>query len=380
MFLKEEHRLPSSPPPPPSEFAALWTSLARQQHFLLVTFDAPPTQEQVLHAVQHRSGNLSPYTSRIFEDYQVIHRTPTTILLTNRPTHTLGTFFAIQDADIPHRYLVFFAFSSLHKEYLAALLVYIDANGFGDAHRSIITPHVLLTYDTAHGHLRADRAFLYHQTLALVPPDDEVYLYHLPYRTEEISPPVRDALPTPLSDWVNPTLFRRFLDLPMADHHRVLDLGSLQSDADALRFDTYKLPSHDMLRFLDISRLYPETPYTDGYPLTCEQCHGRTVAALYTYRGPHHTVQQGLGSSYCPTCRIRYSDHRQAWVCAQIDVHGAICDGLPHSQHEARHAADQTLIVFYEAALLKYPFRNKVRIQWLPDTDAEDTVHTVDIV
>lgn len=378
MFPKEEHRLPMPPTPQDRAFTALWTSLAREQHFLQLTFDATPTHEQLLAAVQHRSGNLSPYTSTIFEMYHIIHRTPTTVLLTNQ-TYAVGRFFAVQDAAIPHRYLVFFAFTSTDQdgpdlEHLAALVVYLD-KGFCDAHRTIIAPHLILTYDTAHGLLRGDHAFLYHQTLVLLPPDpdtQEIYLYHIPYRTEEVSPPVRYALPAPLSVWATPTLFRRYLDLPMTDHHRILDLGSLESDTDALRFDTYRIPTHDMLRFLDISRLYPEAPYTDGYPLTCERCHERTVAAIYTYKGPHHMIRQGLGSSYCSTCRIRYSDRRQAWVCAQVDVHGAVCDGLPNSGHEARHAADQTIIVFYEPALLKYPFRDTIRLQWLPNQEPED--------
>jgi hypothetical protein len=378
MFSKEEHRLPIPPVPQGTAFTALWTTLAREQHFLQLTFDATPTHEQVIAAVQNRSGNLSPYTSTIFETYYVIHRTPTTVLLTNQ-TYAVGRFFAVQDAAIPHRYIVFFAFTSTSQdgpeekqEHLAALVVYLD-KGFCDAHRTIITPHPILTYDTSYGHLRD--VFLYHQTLVLLPPDpdtQEIYLYHIPYRTEEVSPPVRYALPAPLSVWAAPTLFRRYLDLPMADHRHILDLGSLEHAEDALRFHTYRIPTQDMLRFLDISRLYPEAPYTDGYPLTCEQCHERTVAAIYTYKGPHHTIQHGLGSSYCPACRIRYSNHRQAWVCAQIDVDGTICDGLPESGHEARHAADQTLIVFYDPVLLKYPFREKVRLQWLP-ADASDT-------
>lgn len=392
---QEEHRIRLYPSHSHRDsFTSLWTTIARQQHFLRLTFSDTdtPTKEQIQEAIRHRSGSISPYTSAVFHTYQVIYEKRGCIILTNQPTTTLGTFFAVEDSDNPHRYFIAFAFSvGAMTESITGLFVYFNNKGFCSSDRTVISQRVLSTYDMRNGMIRESNIFLYHQSLAFTQIHRDtrkllLYLNHIPYQTEAIenhtSYYTNYTLPYTVHNWGESiTLFKRYLYIPLAEGVICFDLGSLvvmEDTADTIQryftLQSYQTRKEDVRSFLELASLFPEEEYSDGYPLYCEQCHEKTVTATYEYKAsPYASIQSGLGASYCPHCRIRYSDSKKCWVCAQIHLDGSTCNGYlldKTCRLNASHSSDQTLIMLYDMPLLKYPYREKVRIQWIPSQDA----------
>ena len=400
-YLREEHRLPlSSETSSQDPFTALWEKVAQSHHFLKLTFSRSPTAAELEEALSHQDGSLSPYSTRLFREYEVIYEKKGTVLLTNRPAFpSLGTFFATEDSDAPHRYFVGFAFrTGPHKESITGLLLYVNEQGVCYADRTFLCRRILATYDTRNGLLRSDQTFLYHQTLlfAQIHRDTHklmLHVAHLPYHTDRIQDHayLYTSLELPKEALYRDTLrlFHRFLGFPASDHTvHFIDLGSLciveeshlyrEGLSQIRRFlllDFYTIyQTEDVPCFLEVAPLFPEKEDSDGYPLYCIRCHDPVLAATYSYKlHPMATMTCGLGSGYCPTCRIRYSLRRGSWVCAQIRLDGSLCHGKLLdieclSSH--LHASDQTLVSLSDPPQHKYPYRRVLRLQWLPSEEA----------
>ena len=389
-------------------FTSLWTSIARQQHFLKLTLSpsdslpSSPTSsgsipDSIQHAIRQRDGSISPYSSQIFQSYQIVYQKGQTLIVTNKTPNLIGNFFAVEDTDCPHRYFVAFAFSvGVMTESITGLIVYFNEKGHCDSDRTIICERVLTTYDLRNGVIRGKEMYLYHQTLAFHQTHRDtqrliLYLHYIPYHFEII-----EHYTSYYTNYIVPygavwgesiALFKRYLHIPLVDTSLLFDLGSLvcveektedNSTNGIQRYftiESYHLSrKEDMMPFLEIASLFPEKEYSDGYPLECIQCHRPTVAASYTYKGaPYTATHMGLGSSYCTDCRIRYSDSNKEWRCAEIQVDGSICNSYlleSGCRSAASHSSDQTVLLLYDTSLLKYPYRRHVRIQWTPSEDA----------
>lgn len=413
--LREEHRIQlSTRYAHRDSFTSLWDHIARQHHFVKLTFPfshRSPTTTEIEDALAHRSGSVSPYSTRPMGDYQIIYDKKGTLLLTNRMSlPTLGTFFATEDTDASHRYFVGFAFRvGPLTESITGMVVYFDEQGHCDSDRAIICPRVLATYDQRNGLLRSANTFLYHQTLLFIQTHRDtrklmMYVSYVPYETEIVEDHVYyyTEIELPYDALFRETIqaHQRFLHIPKRDATTLLlDMGSLTIAEEAHRyneeveqrhryflFDTYTLYEKAYVpSFLEVAHLFPEKEYSDGYPLFCIRCHEQVVAATYTAKTtPLATTQCGLGSGYCPDCRIRFSHSKDAWVCAEIRLDGTICHGflLEHGECQAGHlhSADQTLMTLLDAPLLKYPFRQKIQIQWLPSEEALICARTTKIL
>jgi hypothetical protein len=418
--LREEHRIQlSSPFTHQDSFTSLWEHIARRHHFLKLTFPPShtPTKEELDEALLHQDGSLSPYSTRMFAEYEVIYQNPKkgTVLITNRPAlPTLGTFFATEDADAPHRYFVAFAFRvAPSMESITGLLVYLDERGYGGPDRVILCRRVLATYDERNGLLRSSSLFLYHQTLLFAQTQRDthklmLYLSFLPYQTDIIQDHVyyytNVVLATETSLSLSLDNSQRFLCAAKQDHtYFLLDMGSLaiheeshfyrddiQQTQRYMVMDSYTIYEKENLpSFLEVASLFPEKEYSDGYPLFCVRCYQKVVAATYSAKiHPYSATQCGLGSGYCSACHIRYSSSKQAWVCAEIRLDGSVCQGYLSEEDGALmecttshlHSADQTLLVLSDSTILKYPFRQKIRIQWIPSDEARECARTTTIL
>lgn len=412
-YKREEHRMRLfSTCTYRDSFTGLWTSIARQQHFLKLTLSSPdpssPTSppsapsdlpDPIQHAIRQRDGAISPYSSQIFQSYQIVYRQGQTVIVTNKTPNLIGNFFAVEDTDCPHRYFIGFAFSvGVMTESITGLIAYFNENGHCDSNRTILCERVLTTYDLRNGVIRGKDIHLYHQALIFhqVHRDTRrliLYFHYIPYYSESIeyhtSYYTNYTVPYCGAVWGESiTLFKRFLHIPLVDTSLLFDLGSLVCVEENTEDDTcmdgiqryftiesyHLLQKEDIMPFLEIASLFPEKEYSDGYPLHCIQCHHTTVAANYTYKGaPCTTTYMGLGSSYCINCRIRYSTSKKQWLCAEIQVDGSICNSYlleSGCRSAASHSSDQTVLLLYDTPLLKYPYRQHVRIQWTPSEDA----------
>lgn len=402
--LREEHRVQLNRRTPRDSFTGLWEQIARHHHFLKLRFpfsDRSPTKEEITDALSHQDGAASPYSSRVIEDYHVIYDRKGVILLTNTTSMpALGTFFATEDTHTAHRYFIGFAFRvGPLTESITGLIAYFDERGYCHSDRTILCSCVLATYDQRNGLIRGSNTVLYNQTLLFTQAHRDsrklmLYLSYLPYKTEIIEDHVYyyTNIELPYEALFRETIHtvQRFLCVPKKDRSTLLlDMGSLfiteythqyndiiQQTQRQMVFDTYTLTeSTDTLSFLEVAHLFPEKEYSDGYPLFCIRCHEKVVAATYTAKtAPMTATFCGLGSGYCSTCRIRFSASKDAWVCAEIRLDGSICQGYLHEYGECHtghlHSVDQTLVTLVETPLLKYPFRQKIQVQWVPSEDA----------
>jgi hypothetical protein len=199
---------------------------------------------------------------------------------------------------------------------------------------------------------------------------------------------------------------QRFLCATKQDHTLLLlDMGSLAIHEESHFYrediqqthryfimDSYTIfERENLLSFLEVASLFPEKDYSDGYPLFCMRCYQPVVAATYHVKLHVASVTHcGLGSGYCPTCRIRYSASKKAWVCAEVRLDGSICQGYLCEEDGERlamecttaylHSSDQTLLTLPDNTLLKYPFRQKLRIQWVPSEEAQECARTTTIL
>ena len=394
-------------------FTGLWTYIAHQQHFLKLTLSAltgdRSIKEEIEHAVRQRDGSSSPYSSQIFQTYHIVYQKGPTVIVTNQPTSALGTFFAVEDTDCPHRYFIAFAFSvGGMSESITGFLVYFNERGHCYSDRTIICRHVLTTYDMRNGLIREGQMFLYHQSLLFTQIHRDtrtliLSLNYIPYDTEAIDDHISYNTSYIVSHhcavWGESiTLFKRFLHIPLSDSAILFDLGSLERveeragigslerveeraghDMDTLQryfiLQSYHLSKKDhMIPFLEIAALLPEKEYSDGYPIHCIKCYKKTVAARYGYKhSSYSSTHTGLGNSYCPECHIRYSHSKREWLCAEIRLDGTICDGYlleTGCRTAPLHSSDQTSLLLYDTPCLKYPYRPLIRIQWTPSEDA----------
>lgn len=407
-YLSEEHRIRLFDYQLSKDsFAGLWNSIANRHHFLRLTLSEPITEDVVRQAITHRDGSISPYSLRVFDKYEIIYEKKGTVIITN-PSSS-GRFFVVEDSDSPHRYFVGFAFMvGPMTESITGLFVYFSEKGHCYSDRTIICQRVLATYDTRNGILSNKSIFLYHHTLFFTQVHCStyklmIYICHIPYLSEEV-----DYHTSYYTDLILPScesrneiiLYHRFLMIPLIENKTYfIDMGSLaiyeerhlyHETVDSVEYQIhyyftirgYRLFQKEQLHsFLEVASLFPEKEYSDGYPLACIKCHQKTVAATYTFKlanGP--ITNMGLGSSYCPECRIRFSQSKGNWMCAEVRVDGIICDGFFHAEWECQmshlHAEDQTLLTMYDPPILKYPYRNKMCIQWIPSQEVMNTVRT----
>ena len=412
--LREEHRIQLNTRIHRDSFTGLWEQIAHHHHFLKLQFpfsDRSPTKEEITEALSHRDGTASPYSSRVLENYTVIYDRKGVILLTNAMSiPTLGTFFATEDTHAAHRYFIGFAFRvGPLTESITGLIAYFDEKGCCYSDRTILCSCVLATYDQRNGLIRGSNTFLYNQTLLFTQVHRDsrklmLYLSYLPYKTEIIEDHVYyyTDIELPYDALFRETIHavQRFLCIPKKDKSTLLvDMGSLfiteqahqysdtiQQTHRHMVFDTYLLgESTPVFSFLEVAHLFPDKEYSDGYPLFCVRCHEKVVAATYTAKtAPMMTTFCGLGNGYCPACRIRFSVSKDAWVCAEIRLDGSICQGYLHEYGECHtghlHSVDQTLIFLVDTPLLKYPFRQKIQIQWVPSEDALACARTTKIL
>lgn len=403
-YLQEEHRIQLyNYPIQKDSFAGLWNSIANRHHFLKLTFSESPTKEQIDHAISHRDGSISPYSTRVFHKYDIIFQKKGTIVITNPSSH--GTFFAVEDTDYSHRYFVGFSFPvGSMTESVTGLFVYFNEKGYCYSDRTIVCQRVLATYDRRNGALSGENVFLYHQTLLFIQSHRDtnkitMFIHYIPYSTESIEDhtPYDTNITTP--SFFTPSdiqVFHRFIVIPLIENKSfVVDMGSLhvvedrylyqEYDDHVDRFcavNTYTLEQgSNCMGFLEVAMEFPEKEYSDGYPIDCIKCHQKTVSATYSFTlSGYSTTCRGLGSSYCSECRIRYSDSKKCWVCAEVRIDGMICDGYFYKEWECQtshlHSEDQTVILLSETPYLKYPYREKIRLQWAPSQETMDTVHT----
>ena len=387
-------------------FVGIWTSIAKQQHFLrLVLPSSPiqtPTREVIDLAIQRQDGHLSPYSSRIFENYQVIYQKRDVVIVTNAlPSPSIGTFFAVEDADNPHRYFIAFAFPvGDAMESITGLFVYFNSAGLCLSPNTVICNRILANYDTRNGLIRASKLFLYHQSLVFTQIHRDtkrllLFLCHVPYQTDSIENHVSYYTSYP-SVGESISLFKRYLHIQLDSGTTLLfDLGSMDCIEENiftpsvpssliehhihlyLMITTYHIPKREyIMGFLEVSQLFPEKEYSDGYPMYCAKCLQKAVTATYGYKSrPHYVIHTGLGSGYCPECRIRYSLTRKEWLCAEVCLDGTICDsylyeGWSCCQSQA-HSQDQSVIQLREGSFPKFPYRDRIKIQWVPTEDAK---------
>jgi hypothetical protein len=404
-------------------FTGLWTSIAKQHHFLRLQLSSSssslsssstPSRQEIDQAIRAQNGQMSPYSSQVLEKYQVIYQKGDIVIVTNDPpTSTLGTFFAVEDTDCPHRYFIAFSFPvGGMMENITGLLVYFHKNGTCYSDRTVICENVLVSYDVRNGLLRAQQTFLYHQSLVFTQIHRDtkkllLFLNYIPYHSDVVedhtSYYTSYIVRTPLTTFGEGiALFKRYLRIPLeADATLFLDLGSMDRveekhlyepfvpDVSAIPYQTHchlLLTSYQVSKkehimgFLDSAQLFPEKEYSDGYPLRCRRCDSPVVTASYGYKyNTANWIQIGLGSGYCPTCRIRYSLTKREWVCSAIHLNGSICDGYfieECCRHQSLHSQDQTVIELQESILPKHPYRRKIRIQWIPSEEARRCAET----
>lgn len=402
--IREEHRILLSPSfTHHDRFTALWEQIARRHHFIKLIFSHSPTRGEVEEALAHQDGSLSPYSTRPFQEYEIIYHHKGTVILTNQQSFSsLGTFFATPDADSPHRYFVGFAFRvAPQTESITGLLVYFNQQGLCDADRTIVCHRVLVTYDQRNGLLRSGQVFLYHQTLVFTQIHRDthqlmLHLAYLPYDTDTIQEcifyPTTLTLPSTALFREIIRLAHRFLCIPVEDGSiRIFDLGSLCLSEEQCAYedgcpctklyfllDSYLLYEAEKVdNFLEVAHLFPEREYSDGYPLFCVHCHTPVFSAHYSYKlYPNRTISCGLGSGYCSSCQIRYSKRREIWICAKIRLDGSPCQSelLGENPDECitshLHAAEQTVVSLHDSISHKYPYRKTIRLQWFPSEEA----------
>lgn len=407
-YLVEEHRIQLyNYPIPRDSFAGLWKSIANRHHFLKLTFSESPTKEQIDHAIMHKDGSISPYSLHVFHKYEIIYKKKGTIIITN-PSSS-GTFFAVEDTDYSHRYFVGFSFSvGSMTESLTGLFVHFNEKGYCYSDQTIVCQRVLATYDRRNGIPSVDNVFLYHQTFIFTQIQCDtrklmMYISYVPYSTEEIEDYTSyytDLTTSSNISIADITLFHRFLTIPLINNKICLvDMGSLSvceenhlynETEDSVEyqihryfiFQSYTLLNMEGVRsFLEVGSLFPEKDYSDGYPIDCIKCHQKTVAATYSFKlSGFSTTYMGLGSSYCPECRIRFSDSKKSWVCAEVRMDGMICDGYFHTEWDCQsihlHSEDQTIIILSDTPYLKCPYRKKICLQWIPSKEVMDAVQT----
>lgn len=402
-YKQEEHRIRLFGPSTYRDaFTGLWNTIARQQHFLKLTIPSSASLHQEIHRhIHQRDGSISPYSSHVFESYHILYQKGNTVLVTNSPTTSLGTFFAVEDADCPHRYFIAFAFSvGAMTESITGLIAYFNEEGHCYSDQTIVCQRVLTTYDMRNGLLRENQVFFYHQSLVFTQVHRDtrkllLYVNYVPYDTDLIEDHTSyyTSYNLPLNhEYAIALHARRFLFIPLLDSTLLFDLGTLErkqeiamndggrsggaGDATPTRYFILQsyLTSAPIAEFLSIGSLFPEKEYSDGYPLSCIQCYRPTVAASYSYkRLPYVSLHSGLGSSYCPDCRIRYSDSHHQWQCAEIRLDGSICGGYlldSECRSSALHSSDQSVLILYDPPYRKYPYRKRIRIQWTPSEEA----------
>ena len=402
--IREEHRLLLSPSfTHHDSFTALWEQIAKKHHFIKLTFSHSPTRGEVDEALAHQDGSLSPYSTRLFQEYEIIYHHKGTVILTNQLAFSsLGTFFATADMDSPHRYFVGFAFRvAPQTESITGLLVYFNEQGICDADRTIVCHRVLVTYDQRNGLLRSGQVFLYHQTLVFTQIHRDthclmLHLAYLPYDTDTIQEcvfyPTTVKLPSEalFREMITPA--HRFLSIPVKDGSiRIFDLGSLCLSEEQCVYDdgcpytklyfvldSYLLYKEEQVdNFLEVAHLFPEREYSDGYPLFCIHCHISVISASYSYKlYPAMTTSCGLGSGYCSSCQIRYSKRRERWICAKIRLDGSPCQSELMGEDPIEciashlHSSDQTVLSLHDSISYKYPYRKSIRFQWFPSEEA----------
>jgi hypothetical protein len=394
--IQEEHRIHISKEYNiGGSFTGLWRMIASQQHFLKLTFShSDPTKEEIEEAIQHRHGSLSPYSPSVFSDYIVIFKRGNVCIITNRPIQTFGTFFAVEDTDWENRYFIGFAFSvGCLTESITGMMVYFREDGLSHGNHITVYDRVLITYDLRNGKIRSSETVLYHQTILFLQSHRDnqnmiLYLTHLLYDSDKVNQSTSYYTNYKMN-YLFPEgthIHKRFIICPMKEGHLVIDMGSLdvvKEDKEAttyLSFYSYAISSPSRIpAFLEMAINFPEKPYTDGYPTECIQCGKPTSAGTFYFkRSSASYITTGMGNSYCDTCQIRYSYKNGEWVCAKMDHRGYICDGMIERggfcQNEVTHSSDQTCIVIQEGKQYKYPYRQYIRIQWIPSEDAREAM------
>jgi hypothetical protein len=380
-------------------FTGLWRTIASQQQFLKLKMSTSnPSTDEINEAITRRHGSISPYSAGIFASYIVIYKKGNIVIITNRPTQLLGTFFAVEDSDWENRYFVAFAFSvGCLTESITGMMVYFTEEGFCYSDRTIIYDKVIASYDLRNGKIRSCDMALYHQSLFFIQSHRDthniiLYVSHLLYDSDTI-----DASTSYYTNYTSNLFFcddmticKRFIVCELKDKCVVFDLGSLEfvkehytdilsgteRNDSYLLFCSYILPSKgNVMNFLEMGSNFPEREYTDGYPINCIKCDQITSAGtLYFKSSSASYMTIGLGNSYCEGCCIRYSHTKKEWVCAKIDINGQTCDGFLQGDwlcsNESRHSLDQTYLVMSAGKQHKYPYRKYVRLQWMPSEDA----------
>ena len=403
--IQEEHRIPVNKYHTIRDsFTGLWRSIASKQQFLKLRLSTSnPTKKEIKEAIQHRNGSISPYSASIFLDYTIIYKKGNTIIITNRPTESLGEFFAVEDSDWENRYFIAFAFSvGCFLESITGMMVYFKEDGLPYSDHITIFDRVIATYDTRNGQIRNEKIALYHQSLFFLQSDPTAQelilsITHLSYTYDTIDTTISYATKYRLgySFSKNITICKRFVMCGLDRSCVVFDLGSLsivknhsttilsdeeddEKNDSSLLFYSYVLPSeNDILRFLEMAVNFPQREYSDGYPIRCAMCNAPTSAATYYFNDSRVSyTTAGLGNSYCEKCTIRYSHKNKEWVCAKIHIKGYICGGfLQHGwlcADEVEHSPDQNCISIHKGKQHKYPYRNSIQIQWIPSDDARE--------
>jgi hypothetical protein len=441
--IQEEHKIRVySNYPIRDSFTGLWKTIAKCQHFFRLviphsstgtastpsTTSAYPTKQQIDQAIQEQGRTQSPYSSRIFEDYQVIYQKKDVVIVTNTtPFSALGTFFAVEDSDFSNRYFVAFAFPvGAETESLTGLFVYFKENNNCFSCLTVISERVLATYDVRNGLIRAPQVFLYHQTLALVQLHRDtnkllLYLSYVPYQTDAIEYQTSYYMSYSVNRHSPISLIKRFLHVPLVNplvnpmvnpiahnggdetSNLLFDLGSLHHVEEKhlyhpitpgsvmeyqvhhyLALSSYHVTKNgQIMSFLEMAQSFPEREYSDGYPIHCAQCLQKVTSATYGYKpNLYSSIHTGLGSGYCPHCQIRYSLSKGEWVCAKIRVDGDLCGGFLYQDWACRnttlHSQDQSVVQLSEGCLPKYPYREQIRLQWIPTESARlcaETAH-----
>lgn len=422
--IQEDHRIRVYQGYPMRDaFTGLWKMLAKQQHFLRLVIPSSTTstatttgtitKQHIDQAIQEQGKTNSPYSSQIFEDYHVIYQKKDVVIVTNTTSFSaMGTFFAVEDSDFPNRYFIAFAFPiGDGTESLTGLFVYFHERGNCFSEDTVICDCVLATYDVRNGHIRAPQVFLYHQTLVFVQIHRDtkkllLYLSYIPYETDIIEYHTSYYMSYSVQHHSPFSMIHRFLHIPLGEASDdtgsiLLDLGSLNhmeekhlyqviTSGSAIEYQlyhyltvtTYRITNKGLVTsFVEMAQSFPEKEYSDGYPIYCAQCLQKATTATYGYKANiYSSIHAGLGSAYCPDCQIRYSLSKKEWVCAKIRVDGDICNGFLYEGWACReithHSQDQSVIQLRDGSLTKYPYRDKILIQWIPSEDARDCAET----
>ncbi len=294
------------------------------------------------------------------------------------PFGLFSDVYAVQDKVFPNRYFIGFVSEETYTNYcVTGTIVYFNDNG--TCSQVICLKNQVFNYDFRNNYFST---YLHKQTLIFVQSHRDTKKLIIGLNLLDINDFVIGSI-TQYTEinysnryWDDnkkelENKYERFIILKgLNNTYTLVDLGSTRENSKNseygnkyIKINTFSIDlKEDIEPFVNNFSEESES-YNDGYPSKCIGCDKRTHVATFEEVDKKFMFFKsisGLGRSYCPDCKIRYSKTDFQWICCKLNTENGLCCGqitLNNPCGLAHSETSDTKVIQESDPDVKYPYK-----------------------